>query len=261
MNLVNRSEWGARAPRHKDSIGGVYGIAIHWEGPRMGSFPHDLCDDKVRGIQRFHMDSRGWNDIAYNFLVCPHGAVFEGRGLWIRSAAQGTNEGNGHYYAACYLGGQGDPFTAEAKRAFNELIGYVQANGAGKNVKGHREFHATACPGEEIFLWLKANRPSQGSSKPLPKPTPRPQPRDDDKWFEEVIMSLPTLDFNRSPKSGLVDNVQGLLCATGRSDCQTKIDGDAGKDTLRAVKAFQKAAGLDADGVVGRNTWKKLITW
>ena len=38
------------------------------------------------------------------------------------------------------------------------------------------------------------------------------------------------------------------------------IDGDFGPDTLAKLKAFQKAKGLDADGIVGRNTWTKLLT-
>ena len=38
------------------------------------------------------------------------------------------------------------------------------------------------------------------------------------------------------------------------------IDGDFGPDTLAKVKAFQKAKGLDADGIVGRDTWTTLLT-
>ena len=38
------------------------------------------------------------------------------------------------------------------------------------------------------------------------------------------------------------------------------IDGDFGPDTLAKVKAFQKAKGLTADGIVGRDTWTTLLT-
>lgn len=37
-------------------------------------------------------------------------------------------------------------------------------------------------------------------------------------------------------------------------------DGDFGPDTLAKVKAFQKAKGLTADGIVGRDTWVRLLT-
>jgi peptidoglycan hydrolase-like protein with peptidoglycan-binding domain len=36
------------------------------------------------------------------------------------------------------------------------------------------------------------------------------------------------------------------------------IDGKVGPQTRKAIKAFQKAKGLMADGVVGPKTWEKL---
>ena len=38
------------------------------------------------------------------------------------------------------------------------------------------------------------------------------------------------------------------------------IDGDFGKDTLAAVKAFQQDRGLKVDGIVGPKTWAALGT-
>jgi peptidoglycan hydrolase-like protein with peptidoglycan-binding domain len=38
-----------------------------------------------------------------------------------------------------------------------------------------------------------------------------------------------------------------------------KIDGLCGKDTVAAIKAYQKKHGLTVDGVVGLNTWKKIL--
>lgn len=38
-----------------------------------------------------------------------------------------------------------------------------------------------------------------------------------------------------------------------------KVDGDFGFMTLAAVKAFQRANNLDADGIVGPNTWAVLL--
>lgn len=36
-------------------------------------------------------------------------------------------------------------------------------------------------------------------------------------------------------------------------------DGDFGSGTLAAVKKFQKQKGLEVDGIVGKNTWRKLL--
>jgi len=37
------------------------------------------------------------------------------------------------------------------------------------------------------------------------------------------------------------------------------IDGIFGANTEKAVKSFQRAKGLAADGIAGKNTWAKLL--
>jgi hypothetical protein len=73
-----RSAWGARAPK-----------AVHFTTAKMAFVHHDAgtndySADQVpailRGIQAYHMDAQGWDDIAYNFLVDKWGRIWEGRG-------------------------------------------------------------------------------------------------------------------------------------------------------------------------------------
>lgn len=51
--------------------------------------------------------------------------------------------------------------------------------------------------------------------------------------------------------------LQAILNTKGY-DCG-KADGDFGTNTEKAVIAFQKENGLDADGIVGANTWNALL--
>lgn len=51
--------------------------------------------------------------------------------------------------------------------------------------------------------------------------------------------------------------IQNLL--RYRGFFKPKSDGEFGSETERAVRAFQKARGLKIDGVVGPQTWEKLI--
>lgn len=159
MEYISRADWGAAAPRSKTQLPGpVEGVAMHWQGPRMGDFSHSSCDDKVRGIQRYHMGTKGWADIAYNWLVCPHGHIFEGRGWDVRSAANGTDFGNSRYHAACYLGGEGDPLTALAKLAYQGLVAESRRRWPnGQLVRPHSFFRVTACPGDELRNWIATN--------------------------------------------------------------------------------------------------------
>ena len=68
------------------------------------------------------------------------------------------------------------------------------------------------------------------------------------------IRVLPQL--KKGAEGGHVELLQRALAAKGFSP--GAIDGDFGSNTVKAVKAFQKASGLTADGIVGENTWKKL---
>lgn len=145
--MITRSQWGARPAKSSTAIGTVLGWAVHWEGPKLGTFAHSACANKVRGIQTYHMDHNKWADIAYNFVICPHGETYEGRGFGKRSAANGTNDSNEHYLAVCYLGGEGDPFSLEAQIAFAALM-------QGAKARPHSTFFNTACPGPEIRTWV-----------------------------------------------------------------------------------------------------------
>ena len=61
----------------------------------------------------------------------------------------------------------------------------------------------------------------------------------------------------KSPQTGeTVRTVQYLLDASGAT---LAVDGIFGSKTTAAVKKFQQANGLTADGVVGSQTWPKLV--
>lgn len=176
--FVTKEAWGStlgrQATPRTHPIGQTFGVTLHWEGPHMGSFPHSACDDKVRGIERYHEVNRGWADLAYNAVVCPHGYVFEGRGVNTQSAANGNSDDNDDWYAVCYLGGERDPFTDAAKIAFIETVQWLRSDGnAGSRVNGHRDHKSTECPGDTIYRWLKS---ANFSADPTPPPAPKPSP-------------------------------------------------------------------------------------
>ena len=71
-----------------------------------------------------------------------------------------------------------------------------------------------------------------------------------------------TVKLNQLEKGVEDDSVKALqilLIGYGRSCGKCGADGDFGSDTLKAVKAYQKASGLEDDGIVGPATWSKLL--
>lgn len=165
MRLVTREQWGARSPRQRTPFYPTRPTTGHWNGPKItvrgnSQWDHAFCSPLVRGIQNFHMDGQGWSDIAYNWVECPHGYIFEGRGLKYQNGANGTNLGNKTSPALMYLGGQGNPFTEEAKSAFHEATKYISDHSSAEpGAIGHRDHKNTACPGDEIYNWIKLGMP------------------------------------------------------------------------------------------------------
>lgn len=56
-----------------------------------------------------------------------------------------------------------------------------------------------------------------------------------------------------------VKAVQRMLYALGYDLGSAKVDGDFGSKTDAAVRAYQKNKGLTVDGIVGQQTWTKLL--
>lgn len=159
MKFDSRAAIGLRPARAVPRIPGpVKYTTMHYNGPRVGITPrhsHEVCRRFWRMIQAFHMDDRGWSDIAYNTGSCPHGFVLAGRGKYVRSAANGTNEGNNTAYANMLLVGESEEPTQDMYKAAREsarLLGAPQ-------LVPHSFWKGTGCPGDPTRGWILAGAP------------------------------------------------------------------------------------------------------
>lgn len=181
MRLVSRRGWSARAATYVTPLpmADLKGIAVHYSGNLADEVNHSQCAKHVRSIQDYHMTrnaadpTKPWNDIAYSFLICKHGYVFEGRGWNVRTAANGTNDGNDHYMAFCFLGGDKvgrDDVLPVGRAALGDLIieGEKRANRK-LDIRPHSYFFQTGCPGDELRGWIKLHG---WEYEPTPHPLP-----------------------------------------------------------------------------------------
>jgi len=186
LSIIGRQTWGARAAQSTGNNISAHpiGVAIHYAAANVGNQAHDLCAGTVANIQRFHQDTRGYADVAYNLLVCQHGSVFEGRGLSKGSAANGTTQANLDFYAVCALTGPDDTPTPALLTGLREAVQLCRDAGAGPKVLGHRDLFATSCPGDALYAWVQAGMPvAAAKTKP---PAPPPAPSEDDMLSKEA---------------------------------------------------------------------------
>lgn len=161
MLIVKRSDWGAARARGRERLdpARVRGVALHYSGMNSDEqADHRNCASRVRGMQRYHMEERGWLDVAYNHVACVHGYVFAGRGFGFRSAANGTKAANDRFFAVCFLGddsrGRAD-VTPEAYAALGELLrSYDRRIPRTMLVRPQSDFVATPCPGDELRRYI-----------------------------------------------------------------------------------------------------------
>ena len=209
MQFVKRAEWGARPPRAK-TPSAAKKVAIHFIGPSSpGEKPHSGCGTLMKQIQDQHMDTDqlapgGANDIAYNLGVCQHGFVFEGRGKGVQSAANGTTAANQSHLAIVYLGGTGDPFTAEAKDALAEAAEFLGVTDPAW--KRHRDFVSTECPGDEIAAWVNAGHPRASVRK---EDEMTPKDRETLNFIAQVLKEMKTF-YGKFDPQGQDDFFRGM---------------------------------------------------
>jgi hypothetical protein len=66
VKLVSRKQWGARPPKAVTPLRPSRGVVVHYSASDADEQSnHRNCARRVRSIQRYHMDTKGWNDIAY----------------------------------------------------------------------------------------------------------------------------------------------------------------------------------------------------
>jgi len=155
MKLVNRGAFGwgtsaASAARPRE------GLVIHYDGSNQGlaGKAHSACVTYWQNTRKFHMGAnRGWADIGYSFGCCPHGYVFEGRGLDRVQAAQPG--GNSSHYSVTLMSGPGEDPTAAQVDAVRQLRAWLMSKGMGAAVKGHRDFFSTSCPGDRLYALVR----------------------------------------------------------------------------------------------------------
>ncbi|MEA3019044.1 MAG: hypothetical protein QOI47_568 [Actinomycetota bacterium] len=188
--IVTRAQWGADESlgNHTRSFADITKVLVH----------HTAIDEtdpvkQIQGIQRFHTQTQGWDDIGYNFLIDRAGTVYEGR--WARDYVGGeTHTGEdvtgrgvvGAHALGCNTGSVGiallgtystATITDATMRSLAATVAWKvgsrnidpygsdpftnQDDGSRMvfpNIAGHRDVNSTGCPGDGMYVRLNELR-------------------------------------------------------------------------------------------------------
>lgn len=157
--FVTRQQWEARI--EKGGVGvlnvPVPYVVIHHTATESCTTISD-CMEQVRIIQNYHMDSNGWSDIGYNFLIAgDDGLIYEGRG-WTKLGAH-VKSYNTVSIGIAFVGLFEDKLPSNASlSAAQKLIGIgVERKYIKENYKlfGMRQLSKFNSPGQKLYELIK----------------------------------------------------------------------------------------------------------
>jgi len=183
--IVMRSQWEAdeKIVRAKPLIAKTLKLAIVHHTVSINNYTRAQAPAIVRGIEQYHVQGNGWNDIGYNFLIDRYGTIYEGRAGGITQNVIGAHsEGfNTGTVGISLIGNfQNAKPTAAMQTALVRLLAWrldvahidplsTVAYTSGGNPKfkagkvvtlraisGHRDTYFTECPGNGVYALLPA---------------------------------------------------------------------------------------------------------
>lgn len=157
VKIISKAEWGAKpATRNTTLPNGLYYAVIHHTAGD-NCFTKATCILEIQGIQNYHQNILGWDDIGYNFLIGGDGNIYEGRG-WNVLGAHALNW-NSKSIGICLMGNyNNDQPTEDQIKAAKEILAEAVSRGqitSNYILKGHRQVGATECPGNNLFNEIK----------------------------------------------------------------------------------------------------------
>ncbi len=249
MLYLSRTQWGAQPPK-----GGAFtrlnrrrvtGVVVHHSGVERP--PHGV--EAVRAYERHHL-SKGWDGIAYNWLVDETGTIFEGRGWDARGGA--TKGWNAKSISICYTGyGYRQP-NGSVLKSFQTLVDEAEARFKKPLwVTTHRRKSQTTCPGDWLGDWV------EGGMQPAFNPTATDW-AGIIRYVQDLKRQVTVKPLRRGARGQAVRVVQGHLNHRGFD--AGVVDGIFGRRTKAAVEKFQETQGfLKVNGVVDGDTFGALF--
>lgn len=166
--IASCATWGARAPSSPLSVisSNPNKILVHHTATSNSTdYSQAHAYALARSIQDYHMDVNGWSDTGQHFTISRGGYAMEGRHYSLST----LNAGSGMVVGA-HCPGQNDQaigienegtYTSVAPTSalYNKLVAlcaYIcdQYNISATQIYGHRDFRATACPGDVLYSML-----------------------------------------------------------------------------------------------------------
>ena len=169
-SIASCSDWGARAASSAVTIHSYkpsYLVVHHTATPNSTGTTQSAAFSLARSIQNYHMDSNGWIDSGQQFTISRGGYAMEGRHRSLERLRLGNSFVHGAHVGAGNVNSESigieneGTYTSVAPpdALFDKLVALCahmcdKYGIASSQIFGHRDFMATACPGNVLYGML-----------------------------------------------------------------------------------------------------------
>ena len=169
LKYRSRSQWDCPDPPRTYSYTDVSHLIVHHAA---GSNTSSNWAAVVLSIWNFHVNTNGWADVGYNWLIDPNGVLYEGRGGGNNVIGAHFCGKNSRTMGVCMLGNLSTAEPTEAAMAtlrkllfwkscdsnVNPVNQSIHSGSLINNISGHRDGCATECPGNNMYPKLNELR-------------------------------------------------------------------------------------------------------
>ena len=150
VTVIGRQGWGARPPGEGLEPHQVDRVTVH----HTAALLEDNADAPahIREHQSFHIDTRGWPDLGYHFMVDAAGNVYEGRHPAVRGDTATDYDPTGHLLVCCQGDFDRQPLPDAQRRSLEATLAWVVSTYglAIDTIAGHGDYASTNCPGAAL---------------------------------------------------------------------------------------------------------------
>jgi hypothetical protein len=263
--IYDTRNWNARDPNGTITVLNqrpTFIVVHHTAGPNSNDFSLDHAFQVARDIQNLHMDTNGWIDTGQQLTNSRGGFVMEGRHRSLEVLTGGTRHVVGAHVAnnnSTCIGIENEGLYTSVNvptalwNSLVDLVAYIASQYAVPvaNIKGHRDFNSTQCPGDVLYARLPELRNAVAAKL----------------GHSLTALDAPTWPLLQPGDSGeKVLAAQHLLRGNG---IPAPLDGSFGPATFEAVQRFAAKSAIpyqpcyayphaDESGLLGASVWPLL---
>lgn len=226
--VYDREEWGARSPRQRPEVLSRrpdHIVVHHTATGNSTNYSRSHAFSLAKGIQNWHMDNNGWWDVGQQLTISRGGYIMEGRWGALKVIKDGKHVVGAHTanHNSHTIGIENEGTYTSAnppERLMGALVDTiawlctVYGLDPRDAIVGHRDFNATACPGNRLYAMLpQLRRDVRDRQARLEQRLERrgysEVPREYQPTYPEVPVAERTAQFYHGPALGTGDRNAG----------------------------------------------------